>query len=293
VALGFDCGTLPNRATSDEDISSKVTVMIFDWGRSELNTPEKHKHLNHEEQRDRTEYWRYYTRGVHRLSYEATRSYLHRFGNPSVDDFVLQVMDFDSMTENDFIGKAKLRFQPAREVTVPLVDHQRNPVVGSGGQATITYSCERVDMPSDSALTTVWKVTIHRANNLLGMDGLMGSSSDPFVSLGVSNSREPYAFWQRTSVKIKTLDPTWDETLEVPVARNPLRLRQFLEQNSMMPNASTERFRIDDIPLHKLLPAPPLEGLDECVEEQIDDWERRLQSASSRMDGSPAKFAQS
>merc|ERR1719326_305082 len=45
VAIGFDCGCLRSRRETDKQIKSSVKVNIFDWGRSELNTIDKHVQL--------------------------------------------------------------------------------------------------------------------------------------------------------------------------------------------------------------------------------------------------------
>merc|ERR1712226_1168122 len=45
IALAFDCGQLPSRRLPEAELRKEVRVHIFDWGRSELNTPEKHADL--------------------------------------------------------------------------------------------------------------------------------------------------------------------------------------------------------------------------------------------------------
>merc|ERR1712129_359293 len=57
VALAFDCGRLPIRTLPEQQICEMVKVHIFDWGRSELNTPENHSRLSAQEQKSRSESW--------------------------------------------------------------------------------------------------------------------------------------------------------------------------------------------------------------------------------------------
>ncbi|CAK0833811.1 unnamed protein product [Prorocentrum cordatum] len=53
VAVGFDAAALPPRSLAEEEVRRRVVVKIFDWGRSELNTPERHRRLSDAEKKDR------------------------------------------------------------------------------------------------------------------------------------------------------------------------------------------------------------------------------------------------
>ncbi|CAK0899930.1 unnamed protein product, partial [Prorocentrum cordatum] len=71
VALGFDCAELPPRCAGTEDtVRKKALVSIFDWGRSELNTLDRHMQLSEADQKDRSEFWSYYVGGIDRLAWE-------------------------------------------------------------------------------------------------------------------------------------------------------------------------------------------------------------------------------
>ena len=61
-------------------VQQGVRVHVFDWGRSDLNTVERHRNLPEEHQLEHSEYWEYYVGGVDRLAWEAARMYFHRFG---------------------------------------------------------------------------------------------------------------------------------------------------------------------------------------------------------------------
>lgn len=208
VALGFECGKLPERLPGTEAALRKAAhVKIFDWGRSELNTIDKHMTLSPQEQRDRALYWKNYTGGVDRLSWEAARTYQLRFGKKGAwVEVTFTVNDFDSMTANDFIGTAKVRVEETPQRTV-----------GIGGLATLTYSIAWRALPKGSRLNGVWRVHVVRADKLVSKDiSLMRhAKSDPFCEV-VARAEDGTCFRQVTCVKVRTLDPDWDEFFELP-----------------------------------------------------------------------------
>merc|ERR1712151_1211629 len=130
--IGFDQGALPARQTPEQKVRQSVQVCTFDWGRSELTTLERHLQLSPAEQNDREKFWRFYCRGIDRLAWEAARAYSHRFGNDrDWQTAVATVFDFDSMSANDFLGRATLCLVPTEGLrTQPLLDMKRRPVSG-------------------------------------------------------------------------------------------------------------------------------------------------------------------
>jgi len=228
VALCFDAGTLPSRKGFAGKHSEAARVKIFDWGRSELNTPEHHASLPPEERRDRANFWRNYVGGVDRLAWEAARAYWHRFGNTAEwSEVHVAVTDFDSMSPDEFIGMVSLRLAEG-EATVPLVDKKGAPVKGRGGQpSTLTYSMAFRKFPEGARLRGVWRISILRAANLPACDPLQ-STSDPFVSLTALSADKLRGFQQQSAVIQRDLNPQWDETFELPLARGGL-LEETLE----------------------------------------------------------------
>ncbi|CAE7274853.1 ACTI [Symbiodinium natans] len=78
VALGYDVGQLPTRENAEEQLRKQTIVSIFDWGRSELNTIQKHGALSDSAQADRAQYWSYYTGGIYRLGWEVFPPFIRK-----------------------------------------------------------------------------------------------------------------------------------------------------------------------------------------------------------------------
>jgi len=232
VALGFDAGEPPRRGASEDEVRSATIVQLFDWGRSELNTVEKHMDMSDKDQHDRAQFWKYYVGGVDRLLWEAMRAYRHRFGN--ADGFstvTFALFDFDSQTENDFMGTVTVPLEPTPEKAVCLRNHGGAKVVGGlRGSAMITYSVEKREMPQGSRIAYTWRVRVVRAESLPRMDLLQGrATSDPFCTVTAVSETGDVRFRQQTSVKVKNLDPEWNEAFDIPVAARALELEAALE----------------------------------------------------------------
>lgn len=231
VALGFDDGfSLPGyedgqgfTPADEAELRKSVLVKIFDWGRSELNTLEEHSERTAEEQQDRLDFWRLYVGGIQRLAWEAARQYRHRFGNPiGWKKAQLVVYDFDSMTDSDFIGQVFADLVETPETTAPLLTADGVPVSGKDGPSTLTYSITWRRFAEQSRLQGAWSVRIVRAEKLPVCDTVLWASrasSDPFVKVFAYSEDESYRCVQRSTVKVKNLDPTWDETFDLPVAK--------------------------------------------------------------------------
>mmetsp|Transcript_28086 Transcript_28086/g.93282 ORF Transcript_28086/g.93282 Transcript_28086/m.93282 type:complete len:904 (+) Transcript_28086:58-2769(+) len=204
VALGFEAGGLPGRKVPEAQVREQVRVNLFDWGRSELNTPESHAELEESEQQDRFTFWRYYVGGIDRLAWEASRCYRHRFGSANgwlKADIV--VYDFDSMTDSDFIGQVSLTLRPTEETTAQLTDQEGWQVRGGwrGEPASLTYRIEWRNFPEGSRLRGAWRVTLRRAQHLPGLDHFLGrSTSDPFAVITAISQDGRFRFRQQTCV---------------------------------------------------------------------------------------------
>lgn len=275
VALGFESGQLPSRKAPESELREKVLVKLFDWGRSELNTPESHAELEEQERQDRATFWRYYMGGIDSLAWEAARCYRHRFGCANgwfkVD---VVVYDFDSLSESDFIGQVSLHLRPTEETTVRLLDKEGREVRrGLRSAASLTFRIDWRCFPDGSRLSGAWRVTLVRAENLPGLDwGLGRSTSDPFAVLTAVSQDGRFRFRQQTCVAERQLDPVWEETFELPVAADPSALHTAL--NSAVVG----------------LGAAPLGAVlihEDAGEEQVDQafgaWAQRLDTAASCM----------
>jgi len=273
VALGFEAGGLPGRKVPEAQVREQVRVNLFDWGRSELNTPESHAELEESEQQDRFTFWRYYVGGIDRLAWEASRCYRHRFGSANgwlKADIV--VYDFDSMTDSDFIGQVSLTLRPTEETTAQLTDQEGWQVRGGwrGQPASLTYRTEWRNFPEGSRLRGAWRVTLRRAQHLPGLDHFLGrSTSDPFAVITAISQDGRFRFRQQTCVVERQLDPVWEETFELPVAVDPSALHVAL--NSAAPGLGVA-------PLGALLPHE--DGDDDQLDLAFGAWSQRLDAAA-------------
>jgi len=191
--------------------------------------------MSDEDQHDRAQFWKYYVGGIDRLLWEAMRAYRHRFGN--ADGFAnvtFALFDFDSQTENDFMGTVTVPLEPTPEKTVCLKNHGGAKVIGGlRGSAMITYVIEKREMPKGSRLAYTWRVRVVRAENLPRMDIMQGrGTSDPFCTVTAVSELGDTRFRQQTSVKARNLNPEWDEVFDLPVAASPGELDAALEQVS-------------------------------------------------------------
>eukprot|EP00933_Yihiella_yeosuensis_P038422 TRINITY_DN32357_c0_g1_i1.p1 TRINITY_DN32357_c0_g1~~TRINITY_DN32357_c0_g1_i1.p1 ORF type:complete len:803 (-),score=136.95 TRINITY_DN32357_c0_g1_i1:100-2508(-) len=223
LAIAFDAGCELIRG---EDYDGSVAIVkTMDWLRSEITTQEAYQALAPCERRERAALWRQYTVSVHRLAWEATRSYWHRFGNSAAwKEVHLIVYDFDSMTANEYIGQACFQLQEMTEsgsngeVTLPLLDRKGVQVKGKNGQdANITCSVSWKLLPAGARLRGFWQICILSAANLPACDPLNGLS-DPGVSLLAVSEDGEQRFLQSTAIIPRDLNPTWGEVFDLPLA---------------------------------------------------------------------------
>lgn len=231
VALGFDAGETPTRSTPEETIRKSVQVSIFDWGRSELLTVEKHATLTEKEQKDRSQFWGYYVGGIDRLAFEATRFYWHRFSNAGQwKEIRLTMYDFDSATSNDYLGTCTItEIKPETKKVIQLLKNKdQKEAKASASKATITYSLAKREYPAGSRLKSSWRLTIHSASDLPKYDKiLLKGTVDAFMEV-VAVAEDGKMYQQNTSVKTNTLTPSWEETLEFPIVSKADQLTDML-----------------------------------------------------------------
>jgi len=280
VALGFDCGSLPRRDEPEESIRKRVLVSIFDWGRSELNTVDKNVDLTAEEQADRLAFWRHYVHGIDRLAWETARIHWQRFRNTTGwKEIIFDVYDFDSATQNDFIGQARLQL-PAKtgEIVLGLKSHSKNgpaghtgAVTGADGVSTITVSVEWRDFSEKSRLKGAWRVSLIKAANLPGLDKLQFlRTSDPFVLVQAVSEDGSFHSCQQSVVVKEDVHPSWDEVFELsvmrPSAKNPLHRLLGASTPAASEPAETELFP----------PQPNFGGSDESDDAAFSLWTKAV-----------------
>lgn len=245
VALGYDAGDFPPRSNETEKkIRSNVIVNIFDWGRSELLSKEAFGKLSKAEQDDRKRFWDLYMHGIDNLSLYAAKRYYNQFSNNQCwESITVRVMDYDSSNADDFMG----------EVTIPLPKSPpaawsqskeydlRNigkPIkadgVAGGKRGRINIGICWRDVPETSSrMSGSWHIIIDRATNLKAMDI---TSSDPYC-LVIANSVS-FKFEQMTSVIVKSLNPVWGETIEIPVVSKGSELSDSMKNTGIEMDSS-------------------------------------------------------
>lgn len=231
IALAFDAGRLPARGSAQEEIKAAVQVQIFDWGRSELNTAEKHSALLSAEQEDRQKFWNKYRAGIDRLLWDMARSYRHRFTSCDGWRFLrASVIDFDVATSNSFIGYADLPLEECGEKTVPLLNGFGYKVTGKD-TSTLTYAMEYRALPEGSRIAGVWRIHLLRATHLSPMDaGVLRQSADPFVELTAFSEVPPLGF----EIGMTSMLYMWMWGDENPLATfNPLRWSEYMSPKDM------------------------------------------------------------
>jgi hypothetical protein len=246
IALGFECAFLPERTISESAIRKKVQINIFDWGRSELNTLEKHSALTQAKQHDRSKYWAYYVGGLTRLTWDVARVYRNRFTCPKWHRLYISVVDFDSMSSDDFIGRVVVEnLKDIEEETIALPSSLMTSLISGSTGPTLTYSIKWQDFPASSRLKGRWQVRIVKANNLPRLDKvLMKTTSDPYVEVIAVSLGGSFSTRQRTSIATGTLNPVWNEVIELPEVK---------EDDTMEATLSVQSPGLAEAPLEDVL----------------------------------------
>jgi len=230
-------------------VRKKALVSIFDWGRSELNTLDRHMQLSEADQKDRSEFWSYYVGGIDRLAWEVSRAYLHRLGVADAwTDVIFRIHDFDSMTSNDFLGKLRVPLQECGRTTKDLEG------MNGSKRGELTFSIAWQPYPQPSRVTGAWRVTVEAAAKLPASDGVMiMSSSDPFAEVIAISQDGRRGFRQVTEVKVKNLSPEWKETFEIPVvSKADFLLDSFRELGLKLPSSASAQE--DMLPMEEAIP---------------------------------------
>jgi len=269
LALGYDCLSLPlvpQTNVEESSIRSHVICTLFDWGKSEWNTLEQEASRSHKDHNDRAQYWKYYTGGVDRLAYEVAYLYHHRFCNTTRWKKVeITLMDFDSSSSDDFIGRIVIPIKKSTKKSVKLSRNKNSKEISSSKSSKslrksiyLTYSLQFVEYTDESdnckspakalksqssytnkiwhrRLKGSWKLTIHEAENVPSMDPKLNPlgrpKNDPYCVIIVMSSKaeeEGRCFRQLTSIKQNVANPLWDETFDFPLASTDTALADAL-----------------------------------------------------------------
>jgi len=231
VALVAEAGAAAARPQSGAPASAlghPFRVVLFDWGRSELNTPASQEALSAEGRQDREEYWALYQVGLGRLYWEAARFYWNDYCAAEWSRMRITVYDYDSQTKDDLLGIAEVAL-PAGEgreaLKLPLQNEQGGPVKGKNGfAAEVKIEVSFATYPAPSRLRGAWRVRVCAATHLPAGDvGITASSSDPFAVVALLEPPGANGGGRRaqalTAVVAATLNPEWNEDFEFPVVQ--------------------------------------------------------------------------
>jgi len=240
VMLAFDSlADLSQEVLSGGDVTR---VHIFDWGRSELNTPTKHEMLSEEEQAERQKYWGYYCGGVARLLYDCCDLYVTRFWKPK-KTAVLTMFDKDFFTEDDFIGVCTVPLAECSATDIAVKSWQGKQVTTGmlfTKDSKVKVSMSKMSLSEGSRLESGWKIKVHRGTNIPWKD--LTSDTDAFVKVAVVPDDADVVeavfqeelgqqFVQRgahqTTVAMNQKEPVFEEEFEVAMLK-PAHKSRFL-----------------------------------------------------------------
>ena len=242
IGLFYDVGSLPLLSSTPEQLRDLASVKIFDWGRSELTTPEQYRCLSSSKQKTRRQYWNQWCDGTIRLSFEAARFLRNQFCPASgrwrtlkfqiwshnrnstvspIQGTVLGVasVDLSSIPIGEFFDLELA----GRNTVIKTVGKTTNVIRNTltltfGGEATPTALRVKVDVAKGESkiFETTYKVTVHSATSLPKADVI--GWCDPIVSIKMIDEKGAAAT-ARTSVQRNTSSPVWNETFEFGIAQ--------------------------------------------------------------------------
>lgn len=195
VAVGYDAGYLPKRSPDGEyAIRKKVFVKVVDWGQSKLLTEPYYQILSPSGKNDRQMFGNNCKAGIENLSFIVARTYYHHFTN---DDrwstLTIQVMDFDSMSEDDLIGTVTVHLPDPMDLVAVEALSGKTCYTIHGHKAAkcgsmLEFSLSWSEFSEESRLFGSWTVLIERATKLPPMDP--GSHTfDPYCTV-ISKRRD-------------------------------------------------------------------------------------------------------
>ena len=114
------------------------------------------------------------------------------------------------------------------EQVIQLVDRSGNPVIGKNGLPTALTCSVHLHALTKVRLRALWRVQVHRCVNLPKRD--LSGTSDAWVSVYATGGEESqFCFQQRSSVIPRNLNPEWNETFDLPLARPGNLLADWLD----------------------------------------------------------------
>mmetsp|Transcript_28685 Transcript_28685/g.66148 ORF Transcript_28685/g.66148 Transcript_28685/m.66148 type:complete len:742 (-) Transcript_28685:111-2336(-) len=242
VALGYDVAVLPSR----EEVTTLgahgfVRVNIFDWGRSELNCPGEHTERDHKTKEDREKFWNYYTHGLSMLCWEVARTYFHQFCNYRGWTHVrIDVYNFSSQSEKQFIGSCIIKLEEASKERVPLMFEpprrhgnlvkNKKKLFGCCFKArtkvstgSIIFSCEWRAFPAGSRLLGAWYFTLHAAEGLKPTATMQASkpcAQAVVTGYLIGKARRVWhghhRWCQQSKVIPYEFNPCWESVFQIP-----------------------------------------------------------------------------
>jgi len=219
IGVVADAGAAPPRDNPEIWIDEHVSLKLFDWGRSELNTAADHALLTQQEIDDRQCFWKMYQESVGHFLWECSRLYWNNFCHQNWTSVKFNIYDFDSATENDFMGCAVLDLVESEEVVWSTLQifNNGNVVCGEAGyESKVTIGVSYVKTPKPSRIQGVWRIHVKSAAYLPVLDPL--GSSDPFVIVSLHRSVNGVIVLSQVSAQtcvISTnLNPEWNEIFE-------------------------------------------------------------------------------
>jgi len=213
IGIGFDCEMTPKKRSNavEKDIRDGVITSIFDFGRSELNSAMSYIEMTPKEKEERRRTWNDYLECIDSLTGCAVQTYQNRFKTSQWKTLNFNVYDYDHLDSDDFLGSVKTSL---KETT--LKGRQLKKKVFPSGK--LFYSIGWQEYPPSSRLAGSWIIYIEKATSLPRAD--IGSLSDPYVVISVESKDGLSSFDQYTSTIKDNLNPIWEETFEIPVARH-------------------------------------------------------------------------
>jgi len=233
VMLCFDAKFKPTRdalKNLEQLLSDISRVHIFDWGRSELNTEQSHKHRKPEEQDLREKYWSFYCGGIARLFFDLCCLYVGRYWHPK-KSLVVGLYKTDFISEEVLLGCSIIAAASGRkEHTLRTPDGSTLSVGLLNAQpSTIDVAVHALPLPPQSRFEEVVVVRANRASNV--PKSSLGSSHYVATVCGVPDDPAEVtrkleemetrccAFFgmvdQQTTPKTSGCEDVWDEEFEV------------------------------------------------------------------------------
>jgi len=219
IAVVADAGAAPPRDSPETWIDERVSLKLFDWGRSELNTADDHALLTQDEIDDRRCFWKMYQESVGRFLWECSRLYWNNFCHQNWTSVKFNIYDFDSQSRNDFMGCAVLDLVESEEVvwsTLQIFNKGKVVCGEAKRESEVTIGVSFVRTPRPSRIQGVWRIHVKSAAHLPILD--MCGSSDPFVIVSLHRSVNDMIVLSQVSAQTcvisSSLNPEWNEIFE-------------------------------------------------------------------------------